>query len=93
MGSRTQTRNDGGTMGESSCLFILDRWQDDQNSRPDIIHTSKKGDQRQKQVSSTMKIIMTRHNEVTPMTYEITDMFFMILLIILGISLIIDNKV
>jgi len=40
-----------------------------------------------------MKIIVERHNEVTPMTYEITDMTFMILLIILGISLIIDNKV
>jgi hypothetical protein len=40
-----------------------------------------------------MKIIVERHNEVTPMTYEITDMTIMILLIILGISLIIDNKV
>jgi len=40
-----------------------------------------------------MKIIVERHNEVTPMTYEIPDMVFMILLIILGISLIIDNKI
>ncbi len=40
-----------------------------------------------------MKIIMTRHNQITPMIYEMTDMVVMILLIIIGISLIIDNKI
>jgi len=80
-------------MGASSRLFILDRWQDDQNSRPDIIFTSKKGDKRQKQVSSTMKIIMTRHNQISPMIYELSDMVVMILLIIIALQLIIDNKI
>ena len=93
MGEWTSPRSDGGTVGESSCLFFSHRWQDNKNSRSTIILRSKKGDQRQKQVSSTMKIIMTRHNQITPMTYEMTDMVVMILLIIIGISLIIDNKI
>ena len=36
--------------------------------------------------------VMGRYNEI-PMIYEIPDMFVMILLIIIGLQLIIDNRI
>ena len=67
-------------MGTRPGVFIHYRREDNPDRGPDFIFTGKKGDERKEKIPSTM-------------IYEIPDMLFMILLIIIGLQLIIDNKI